>query len=315
MLSKADFKVRQNRCAICGEGDSVLVARGTDFEYGTTDMMFNFYRCKECSLIFIDPIPDETMLDVIYPPDYYAYRTHRYNKFIATMRARQLDTKVKKFLGKSGKAGQKDLRVLEIGCGKGNLLMALQRHDSSMRLMGIDFSNESIEYIRSIGFSGQSGNIADMDLGNGQFDLIICQQLLEHLHNPLSFLKRVRSWLDDDGVLILETPGIDTIDRSMFRSYWGGYHIPRHFFLFGEKAIARIMGECRFTIRDIFYDPCFAFWLWSVHNVILKFTRLKGCASFFSLSNPIALFPFWVIENLRCQFMKTASMGVICNPV
>jgi SAM-dependent methyltransferase len=152
-----------------------------------------------------------------------------------------------------------------------------------------------------------------MDLGDQKFDLIICQQLIEHLHNPSTLLNKVKLWLDTRGVLILETPGIESIDRKIFKGCWGGYHIPRHPFLFSEKAIKLILDKYGFEVIDIFYDFCLAFWLWSLHNLIVKYIEKRKIARFFSLNNPLALLPFWIIEHMRMHFMKTASMGVVCR--
>lgn len=41
---------------------------------------------------------------------------------------------------------------------------------------------------------------------NDKFDTIFCFEVLEHLMNPLFFLKNLRNTLDDNGVLFLSTP-------------------------------------------------------------------------------------------------------------
>lgn len=313
MLTKAEFKSSQNQCIICGNQKRTWLASGTDYEYATTNMEFDFYQCQHCSLIFIDPIPEQSMLDIIYPKDYYAYCTHNYSRIIKTMRSRQLDGKAQKFLTKSGKKNINGIKILEIGCGRGDLLLAFRRVNATVSLTGIDFSEESITNIKKLGFQGESGNITETNLGGQKFDLIICQQLLEHLHNPLIFLQKVRSWLAPDGVFILETPGVESIGRKIFKGCWGGYHIPRHLFLFSEGTLRMILNSYGFEVIDIFYDMCLAFWVWSLHNLIFKYTKMKSFANFFSLKNPFALLPFWVIEHMRMPFMKTASMGVVCK--
>jgi len=314
MLVKEKFKAHPNQCLLCAGAKKTWLAGGTDYEYATTEMKFDFYQCDSCSLIFIDPIPDESMWEVIYPNNYYAYQTHTYSKFIKFMRARQLDEKVKKFLKKSGKTNNLNgLRVLEIGCGTGDLLKAFRRFNPDISLMGIDFSEEAIKLVKTSGFKGQAGDIYKMDLGDQKFDLIICQQLIEHLHNPLILLKQVKSWLDTRGILILETPGIESIERKIFKGCWGGYHIPRHSFLFSEKTIKLILDKHGFEVINIFYDYCLAFWLWSLHNLIVKYIKKRKIARFFSLNNPLSLLPFWIIEHIRMPFMKTASIGVVCK--
>lgn len=314
MLEKESFKVKQNKCFLCAGKEKTWLARGTDYEYATTNMEFDFYLCKNCSLIFIDPIPDQSMMNIIYPGNYYAYRTDSYNKFIKFMRARQLDGKVNKFLTKSNKINNLNgLKVLEIGCGRGDLLLAFKRFSPHISLTGIDYSEEAIKQVKALGFEAYHGDICKLDLERQKFDLIICQQLIEHLNDPPALLERINSWLLPTGVLILETPGSRSIDRKIFKGCWGGYHIPRHTFLFNEKSIKVMLNKCGFEIIDVFYDFCLAFWVWSLHNLIVKYTKKGKIADFFSLKNPLAILPFWIIEHIRKPFMKTASMGIVCR--
>lgn len=314
MVLKENFKTKQNKCFLCGGKEKVWLAGGTDYEYGTTDMKFDFYLCKNCSLIFIDPIPDQSMMNTIYPDNYYAYRTDSYNKFIKFMRARQLDGKVMKFLTKSNKISNLNgLKVLEIGCGRGDLLSAFKRFNPNISLTGIDHSAEAIKQVKALGFEAYHGDICKIDLGGQKFDLIICQQLIEHLSDPPALLECINSWLLPTGALILETPGSGSIDRKIFKGCWGGYHIPRHMFLFNEQSIKVMLNKYGFEITDIFYDFCLAFWVWSLHNLIVKYTNKRKVADFFSLKNPLAILPFWIIEQIRKPFMKTASMGIVCR--
>lgn len=309
----AEFKTNPNRCLLCGEAERVFVAQGTDFEYATTDKTFNFYQCSTCSLIFIDPIPDTSVLSLLYPQNYYAYCTSEYNGFIKNMLARQLDAKASKFLVRAGWKKQPDFRILEIGCGTGDQLLAFQRINREFDLCGIDYSSGAIESVKSYGFKGCAGDVMSIDLGDQRFDLIICQQIIEHLHDPLGFVKRLKQWLAPGGVLIIETPCIDSVDRKIFKGCWGGYHIPRHFYLFNEKAVGLLLGKAGLKVMDFYYQPCMAFWLWSFHNCVTKYLKCVPLANFFSLRNPVAIFPFWIIEKLRSPFLKTASIGIVAR--
>jgi len=39
-----------------------------------------------------------------------------------------------------------------------------------------------------------------------KYDLIICFEVLEHLHEDLKLLKLINSWLKDDGILLISVP-------------------------------------------------------------------------------------------------------------
>jgi len=72
--------------------------------------------------------------------------------------------------------------------------------------------------------------IETLDLPADYYDLIVMQQVIEHVHNPPAVIAKLRSSLRSGGRLVMETPHLWSWDHLLFRSrYWEGYHIPRHF--------------------------------------------------------------------------------------
>ena len=54
---------------------------------------------------------------------------------------------------------------------------------------------------------GQNHNINALKFKpKKKYDLIICFEMLEHLHKDLKLLKLINSWLKDDGVLLISVP-------------------------------------------------------------------------------------------------------------
>jgi len=43
------------------------------------------------------------------------------------------------------------------------------------------------------------------------------------------------------GALVVETPNLDSWDARLFKeTWWGGYHIPRHWTLFDANSLRRL---------------------------------------------------------------------------
>ena len=60
----------------------------------------------------------------------------------------------------------------------------------------------------------------------------------------------------------IETPEIEGWDYHLFRKrYWGGYHIPRHFYLFNRATLTRLLREEGFEIVSVRSIPSPAFWV------------------------------------------------------
>ena len=89
--------------------------------------------------------------------------------------------------------------ILEIGCHSGYLLSNLQKR-YGCKALGVepgDIKNppENIMIIRDF--------FPTEKLANEKFDLIVCQAVLEHVFDPLNFLRSIRKHLTDKGILLI----------------------------------------------------------------------------------------------------------------
>jgi len=105
-------------------------------------------------------------------------------------------------------------RALEIGAGHGLFTTELLRQHPSLDLTVVDISESSIEATRTFlrAFETPAGSIdfrlADFmgpDLDLGVFDLIVMGEVVEHVNDAASLLRRARESLSPHGVLFLTT--------------------------------------------------------------------------------------------------------------
>jgi 2-polyprenyl-3-methyl-5-hydroxy-6-metoxy-1,4-benzoquinol methylase len=101
-------------------------------------------------------------------------------------------------------------RVLDVGCGTGQLADYLQSHGNEVS--GVEMDPESAELARPHLERLVVGDLDHLDLvaelGAGSFDVIVCADVLEHLRNPLITLRQVRALLVDGGYLVTSIPNV-----------------------------------------------------------------------------------------------------------
>lgn len=107
----------------------------------------------------------------------------------------------------AGKVGEHG-KVLDVGCGNG--VISIQLGKLGFNVTGIDVSEKTIENARknniypNVRFRVQSAE--ELKATGEQFDVIICSEVLEHLHNPSALLEVLHSSLKPDGILIVTVP-------------------------------------------------------------------------------------------------------------
>lgn len=100
--------------------------------------------------------------------------------------------------------------ALDIGCGNGELAEALRA--KGHRVTGIDVSEKAIEEAKkflddSFCFDIEKEKWPE-ELMNKKFDLIIASEVVEHLFDPTSFLKKIKQLASPSGEVIITTPNI-----------------------------------------------------------------------------------------------------------
>ena len=102
----------------------------------------------------------------------------------------------------------KGKKVLDIGCGEGNLL----KKDRD-NIYGVDINKTIVEKLQKEGLKVKFGDVSDLPFEDNFFDVINCSNVIEHLFSAEAykmFLEMERV-LKKNGIIILVTPMPKTI--------------------------------------------------------------------------------------------------------
>lgn len=99
-------------------------------------------------------------------------------------------------------------RILDVGCGIG-LLGAILREKYNTTVYGIDRSKIAVKKAKEAGVLAKVSNIEKKwPFKNKGFDIVIAQQVIEHLINPDFFVEESKRVLKNGGFLIITTPNL-----------------------------------------------------------------------------------------------------------
>ena len=72
-------------------------------------------------------------------------------------------------------------------------------------LLGLDLSEDGVNYLRTKGFNVEFGDAQDFSLGQS-FDVIVAGELIEHLEDFSGFFSCCKAHLRENGKLLISTP-------------------------------------------------------------------------------------------------------------
>ena len=111
-------------------------------------------------------------------------------------------------------------RVLDVGCAEGYLAAALVERGCTV--VGVEFDARAAEAARAVCERVVSGDVEDPDVRgdvDGEFDRILCGDVLEHLRDPGALLRWAATLLARDGRAVVSLPNIAhwTARRELLR--------------------------------------------------------------------------------------------------
>ncbi len=241
-------------CPLCGGSHARIVVRAGDRLTPELPELYTVVRCQECGLAYQRPRPEAETAGRFYPDSYTGGgRSGRVEALEAAYRRRQ-HREVARWLAARRPARG---RVLDVGCGAGDLLVALRADGWSAR--GVEPSSPGAEQAREKhGLDVVTGRFEEVDLPEHAFDVIVFSGVLEHVHDPLGSLRRAPTLLAPGGlVAVLFLPMLDSPEARLFGPRWLALDLPRHlthfedttFTVMAARAGLEIVGRETYSRR------------------------------------------------------------------
>lgn len=143
-------------------------------------------------------------------------------------------------------------RLLEVGAGLGYLTYSLRK--AGYDAIGMDISRAAVENANAnYGPYFQAADLAEWSLQKvGEFDMVLMTELIEHLPDPLRFLRMASSLLRPGGRLIVTTPNRSYYPKWML---WETDPPPVHLWWFSENSMEVFARELGMGIEFVDFSP------------------------------------------------------------
>jgi 2-polyprenyl-3-methyl-5-hydroxy-6-metoxy-1,4-benzoquinol methylase len=293
-------------CSICNSKSQKIFTNLYDLEYDCGDT-FDFSICTNCSFVWLNPTPSQECLNSFYPSNYHGFNTQS-NFIIKNLYKLVNYFRIKKY---SDFLNKPNSSLLDVGCADANYFDTLKKISPHVHCTGIENNEEIVSKATEYGRNVKLGTIDDLDQSL-KYDLIIMNNLIEHVRDPVQELIKARSLLKDDGVIFIETPNTDSWDFKLFKKYWGGLHTPRHTFLFNPTSTYSLCKLTKLKVEKFLFPINTDHWALSFQNLfqsnkLLNSNLKNGRTWYFKY----LLFLFIPINLIQKILGKTGSMEII----
>lgn len=139
---------------------------------------------------------------------------------------------------------------VDIGCGTGELLMAVKQRGWTVR--GYEADDEEIEFAQGLGLDIVNQYVqSDTQMDWSNIHVVSLVNVIEHISNPVAFLQNISAQMPAESSIVIEVPrhpSLSSFVNLMF-PHLAYRHIysPNHLHVFTETSMARLLEQCGFS--------------------------------------------------------------------
>lgn len=177
--------------------------------------------CKRCGFVFISPRLNKAGYESFYQDGNYAELADDGETNSMAVQKRQNKSRtIRDFIsGALPPNPDAAVKVLDLGCGFGDTLAAFQEK-YHCDVLGVEISTTASDYAKTAyGIEVIRENLEECPDINSSFDVVICSAVLEHLCDPRSFARYIRSLAKDEGVIFISVPDLKSIDFRLLKGH------------------------------------------------------------------------------------------------
>jgi len=211
------------RCVLCERTRGVrLFAKGG----------WDFVRCAACGMVSLDPLPSAADIAAHHE------RSHRdgiYAAFAAAEDARRAVARRRlALLRPLAPPGP----WLDVGCSTGAFVAAAVA--AGLAAEGVELASAAVVEARARGLTVHHAPVEDFAPGR-RWAMVTAFDVVEHLRDPVGFVRRAAGWLEPDGLLALTLPDAASPTARLMGRHWFYYAPPDHVHYFTPPTARHLL--------------------------------------------------------------------------
>lgn len=206
-------------------------------------------QCVKCGLVYTNPRPSEHALKECYNKNYSILNSINLDEILNNKcnlccgggyvtydlrYCKSLLKDISKLIIEKGK-------ILDVGCGEGRFIKIAQ--DNGWQVYGQEISDEVANSIKNkYNLNVKAGNLKELNYPDNYFDVILMLNVIEHLTDPLEYLREIYRIMKNNGIIYIGTPNTILLKKYL------ELDIPEHIYYLTIKSIKMMLEKIGFKI-------------------------------------------------------------------
>lgn len=213
-------------------------------------------RCCKCGVYYLYPRLTEAAMNRAYAGDeYFAGGNSGYSDTSYAMQERALRATFRRLMRNLEKRNLTGGTLLEVGCGYGYLLDEARKFFKSR--VGTEFSHQAVLLASTRADKVYEGGVEQVP-AHLKFDCVIATHVIEHVYQPLQFVKRLARHVKPGGAILLAAPDMGGCLRKLMGHRWPSFKTPEHVLYFDAGTLSALMKQGGLTdLQSLPYPHAF----------------------------------------------------------
>jgi len=225
-----DAPTESPHCPLCAANDP----HPTGFAHEP----FHVVRCGACRLWYLSPRLTADATESLYRSnDYFTGSDAGYADY--SSQEGSLRTTFRRLLDAMARSGMTGGRLLEVGAGLGYFLDEARGFFRSRT--GIEMSSGAAAIAARQSDATVLPGIEALD-SESLFDCIVASHVVEHVPDPVAWVRALAQHLAPGGTMVLATPDMGSFWRMVMRSRWPSFKYPEHVAFYDSATLPRLFA-------------------------------------------------------------------------
>lgn len=198
-------------------------------------------RCRNCEVHYLYPrLTEGAMRRTYAEDDYFEGGNSGYSDTSYALQERALRSTFKRLMRNMQERNLTGGALLEVGCGYGYLLEEAKEF-FSLRI-GTEFSRQGVQLASTRADKVYEGGVEQLP-ASLKFDCVLATHVIEHVYEPLEFVRRLADHTKPCGKIVLAAPDMGGLLRKLMGRRWPSFKIPEHVLYFDATTLSSLMRQ------------------------------------------------------------------------